>query len=97
MRAIAIPQGEFAAARVDALEARRLVCREIVIEGDDGTVLVHMGRVVGGGGGRIEIKDGEGVDTIAVGTRPDDREGIVEFYDGEGRPAGRLQIGRAHV
>ncbi|MFM7290728.1 MAG: hypothetical protein ACKO6B_05795 [Planctomycetia bacterium] len=57
VRSIAVPQGEFAAARFDALESTRLVCREILIENDDCTVLVHMGRVGGGGGGRIEIKD----------------------------------------
>jgi hypothetical protein len=49
-----------------------------------------MGRVVGGGGGRIEIKDKDGVDTIAVGTRPDDRAGVVEFFDEKGEPTGQL-------
>ncbi|MFM7292472.1 MAG: hypothetical protein ACKO6B_14770, partial [Planctomycetia bacterium] len=90
VRSIAVPQGEFAAARVDALESTRLVCREILIENDDGTLLVHMGRVVGGGGGRIEIKDRDGVDSIAIGTRPDDRDGVVEFFDAKGEPAGKL-------
>jgi hypothetical protein len=90
VRSIAVPQGEFAAARVDALESTRLVCREILIENDEGTVLVHMGRVVGGGGGRIEIKDKDGVDSLAIGTRPDDRDGVVEFFDAEGEPAGGL-------
>ncbi|MFM9197410.1 MAG: hypothetical protein ACKOWG_17060 [Planctomycetia bacterium] len=90
VRSIAVPQGEFAAARVDALESTRLVCREILIENDDGTVLVHMGRVVGGGGGRIEIKDRDGVDALAIGTRPDDRDGVVEFFDAKGEPAGKL-------
>jgi len=90
MRAIAVPQGEFGAARVDALESTRLVCKEIVIENDDGTILVHMGRVVGVGGGRIEIKDQDGVDTIAVGTQHNDREGVVEFFDSKGDPAGQL-------
>lgn len=90
VRAIVVPQGEFDAARVGALEAKRLVCKEFVIENDDGTILVHMGRVVGGGGGRIEIKDREGVDAIAVGTPPDGRDGMVEFFDDRGEPAGRL-------
>jgi len=90
VRAIAVPQGEFDAARVGDLESTRLVCKEIVIENDDGTILVHMGRVVGGGGGRIEIKDQKGVDTIAVGTQHKDREGIVEFFDAKGEPAGQL-------
>ena len=90
MRAIAVPQGEFDAARVDSLESTRLVCKEIVIENDDGTILLHMGRVVGGGGGRIEIKDNDGVDTMAVGTRPEDRAGGLEFFDAQGKPTGRL-------
>jgi hypothetical protein len=90
VRAIAVPQGEFAAARVDELESTRLVCKEIVIENDDGTILVHMGRVVGGGGGRIEIKDQDGINTIAVGTQQDHREGVVEFFDAKGEPSGQL-------
>ena len=90
VRAIAVPQGEFGAARVDSLESTRLVCKEIVIENDEGTILVHMGRVVKGGGGRIEIKDKDGVDAIAVGTTPDDRNGVVEFFDAKGEPMGQL-------
>ncbi len=90
VRAIAVPQGDFAAARVDELESTRLVCKEIVIENDDGTILVHMGRVVGGGGGRIEIKDQDGIDTIAVGTQQDHREGVVEFFDAKGEPSGQV-------
>jgi len=90
VRAIAVPQGEFAAARVDELESTRLVCKEIVIENNDGTILVHMGRVVGGGGGRIEIKDQDGINTIAVGTQQDHREGVVEFFDAKGEPSGQL-------
>jgi hypothetical protein len=53
-------------------------------------VLVHLGRVVRGGGGRIEIMDAEGVDAIAIGTRPDRRDGAVEFFDATGEPAGSL-------
>jgi hypothetical protein len=49
-----------------------------------------MGRVVKGGGGRIEIKDKDGIDTIAVGTTPDDRDGVVEFFDAQGEPKGEL-------
>ena len=90
MRAIVVPQGDFDAARVGSLESTRRVCKEIVIENDDGAILVHMGRVVKGGGGRIEIKDKDGVDTIAVGTRPDDRDGIVEFFDARGVSEGQL-------
>jgi hypothetical protein len=90
VRSVTVPQGEFAAAHVGSLEATRLVCREILVEGEDGTVLVHMGRVVGGGGGRIEFKDSAGVDTIAVGSRPEGRDGAVEFFDAAGEPAGEL-------
>ncbi len=90
VRSVAVPQGEFAAARVGSLEATRLVCREILVEGEDGTVLVHMGRVVGGGGGRIEFKDKDGVDAIAVGAQPEGRDGVVEFFDADGEPAGAL-------
>jgi hypothetical protein len=49
-----------------------------------------MGRVVKGGGGRIEIKDKDGVDAIAVGTTPEGRTGVVEFYDAQGVPTGQL-------
>jgi len=90
MRAIIVPHGEFAAARVDSLEATRLVCQEIIIESKDGTILVHMGRVAQGGGGRIEVKDRAGIESVSLGTRPDDRDGVVEFYDVQGNPAGRL-------
>ena len=60
-------------------------CREILIESDDGTVLLHMGRVVDGGGGRIEVKDAAGENTVAIGTRPDEALGRIEFFDTEGR------------
>ena len=87
IRAAVVPPERFEAAQVDGLQATRLVCREIVVESDDGTVLIHMGRVVGVGGGRIEIKDEHGVDSIAIGTRPANRNGAVECYDNEGKPA----------
>jgi len=90
VRGVTVPQGEFAAARVDALECTRLICREIVIENDDRTILVHMGRVVGSGGGRIEIKDKDGIDAIAVGTQADGRAGSVDFFDAQGGPLGQL-------
>lgn len=90
VRAAAVPPAEFAAARVDSLQATRMVCRELIVNADDGTILVHVGRVVGGGGGRIEVKDQRGIDAIAIGTGPGDRGGAVEFFDAEGEPAGRL-------
>jgi hypothetical protein len=67
VRAIVVPSGEFAAARVDDLECIRLSCEELVVVGEDGGVLVHVGREAaldgsteGVGGGRIELhaKDG---------------------------------------
>jgi hypothetical protein len=70
------------------VETPRLVCRELLVQAADGTVLVHAGRVVGGGGGRIEIKDAAGIDAIAIGTRPEARDGAVEFFDAEGQPIG---------
>ena len=84
VRAVAVPEERFAAALVGDLETSRLTCREIVVRSEDGTVLIHMGRVVGGGGGRIEIKDDKGVDSIAIGTRPNARGGAVECYDAAG-------------
>jgi hypothetical protein len=57
-----------------------------VVETEDGTVLIHMGRVIDAGGGRIEIKDEKGVDAIAIGTRPQNRAGAVECYDADGQP-----------
>jgi len=90
VRAAAVPPAEFAAARVDSLQATRMVCRELIVNADDGTILVHVGRVVGGGGGRIEVKDQDGVDSVSIGTGPGDRGGAVEFFDAKGEPAGRL-------
>ncbi|NDC63414.1 MAG: hypothetical protein EBZ59_05375 [Planctomycetia bacterium] len=90
LRAAAVPNEHFARARVESLEATRLVCKEIVVGADDGTILVHIGRVVGSGGGRIEVKDRAGVDAVAVGTRPEGRDGAVEFFDERGAADGRL-------
>ncbi|NDC54222.1 MAG: hypothetical protein EBZ74_07975 [Planctomycetia bacterium] len=87
VRAVAVPEERLAAAKVGDLEAARLTCREIVLEAENGTVLIHMGRVIGAGGGRIEIKDERGVDSIAIGTRPQNRSGAVECYDADGKPA----------
>jgi hypothetical protein len=32
------------------------------------------------------IKDAKGVDSIAIGTRPQNRAGAVECYDADGQP-----------
>lgn len=76
--------------RVDALDASRVVCRELRVDADDGTTLVHAGRVRGGGGGRIEIRDAKGRDSVAIGTNPGRREGGVEFFETDGRESARL-------
>jgi hypothetical protein len=86
VRAAALPAERFETLAAGAVESEQIVCREIVVTGTDGTVLVHIGRVVGGGGGRIEIKDADGVDAIAVGTRPESRDGVVERFDARGQP-----------
>jgi hypothetical protein len=85
VRAAALPAERFATLAADTVQADQLQCREIVVTGTDGTVLVHIGRVVGGGGGRIEVKDAAGIDAIAIGTRPGDRDGRLERFDAEGR------------
>ena len=71
--------------QTDVLSSSIVRCREILVEADDGTVLLHMGRVVDGGGGRIEVKDAAGENTVAIGTRPDEEQGRIEFFDTEGR------------
>ena len=68
--------------RLDALEAALVVCRELRVDADDGTTLVH--------GGRIEIRDGKGRDVVAIGTNPGRREGGVEFFETDGRESARL-------
>lgn len=76
--------------RSATIDTGSVVCRELRIETDDGTTLVHIGRVKGGGGGRIEIRDADGRDSVAVGTRPGRREGGVEFFERDGRESARL-------
>jgi hypothetical protein len=86
VRSAALPAVRFETLAAGAVEADQLICREIMVTGTDGTVLVHIGRVVGGGGGRVEIKDAGGIDAIAIGTRPEGRDGGVERFDAQGRP-----------
>jgi len=87
MRAAMIPPPDL---EVDSLEAGRIVCGEIVVTADDGTKLVHIGRVKGGGGGRIEIADRTGAEAVAIGTGPESRDGSIEFFDADGNPTGTL-------
>jgi hypothetical protein len=76
--------------------ADTVVCRELVILGEAAEpgrkppILIHAGRVKGGGGGRIEIRDAQGVDSVAIGTAPKAREGGIEFFDADAKLLGRL-------
>ena len=87
LRAATIPPADL---KVDSVEAGCVVCGEIVVTSDDGTKLVHIGRVKGGGGGRIEISDRTGTEAVAIGTGPEGREGTVEFFDADRRTSGLL-------
>lgn len=86
-RAVAFP---FDKAVVQRLEAGTVECGEIRVSAHDGTTLVHIGRVKGAGGGRIEIFGGEGQDALAVGTGTEPAGGVIELFDAAGEPAGRL-------
>jgi hypothetical protein len=88
LRGQLVPQGEGPGKAT--LSADAVVCRELAIVGESGQIVVHAGRVKGGGGGRIEIRDGEGVDTLAVGTTAESRDGAVEFFNEQGQLIGRL-------
>lgn len=72
------------------ISADAVVCRELAVLGEADEIIIHAGRVQGGGGGRIEIRDAEGRDAVAVGTGPDSRAGAVEFFDEQTRLIGRL-------
>ena len=76
--------------RVEVLDAASVICREVRIESVDGPTLIHLGRVKGGGGGRIEIRNAKGGESVAVGTRPGRPEGGVEFFDFDGMESARL-------
>jgi hypothetical protein len=88
LRAVLVPPDRL---EVGTVEANRVLCGEIVVSDDSGEVkLVHIGRVKGGGGGRIEVNDREGLESVAIGTSADGREGAVEFFDADGITTGRL-------
>jgi hypothetical protein len=86
-RAVAVPPDRL---DVRAVETETLTCGEIVVTSQDGVRVVHIGRVKGGGGGRVEINDQKGVEAIAIGTSPGNRDGGIEFFDAAGRQLGRL-------
>jgi len=79
------------------VSAETVVCKELAIVDEAGKILVHAGRVVGGGGGRIEFRDAAGRNAVCIGTTADSREGAVEFYDSDGNLIGRLGQQRATV
>jgi hypothetical protein len=72
-----------------------VVCKELAIVNEEGKILVHAGREVGGAGGRIEIRDAAGRNAVCIGTAADSREGAVEFFDADGKLIGRLGQQRA--
>ncbi len=80
---------------VGTLTGDTFICKELAIVNDEGKILVHAGRVVGGGGGRVEIRDATGRNAVCIGTTADSREGAVEFYDANGTLIGRLGQQRA--
>jgi hypothetical protein len=97
LRAAIVAEGRLGV-RLDSLEVGRIECRGLAVVAPDGTVVLEMGRVIGGdegqgGGGRIEIKDAAGVDAVAIGTGTASRDGVVEFFDAEGQPAGLIGSG----
>ncbi len=71
--------------------ADAIVCKEMAIVTDDGQIIVHAGRVEGGGGGCIEIHDAEGKDALALGTSPKSRDGAIEFFNAAGKSLLRLE------
>ena len=75
---------------VASVAADTVVCKELAIIGEDGAIVVHAGRVKDGGGGRIEIRDATGTDTLALGTSAEARDGSIEFFDAKGTLVGRL-------
>ena len=88
LRAVLVPPDRL---EVGTVEANRVLCGEIVVSDDSGEVkLVHIGRVKGGGGGRIEIADRTGAEAVAIGTGPESRDGSIEFFDAEGETIGLL-------
>ena len=87
LRAVAVPPDRLT---VGEVEATRIICGELVITSEGGKKLVHVGRVKGGGGGRIEINDSDGAEAVSIGTGAAGRDGVVEFFDADGRPIGRL-------
>ena len=87
-------KGQFEGIEVGLLVADGIFCREMAVfekaDGQTEQILIHAGRVEGGGGGRIEIRDGDGSDSVAIGTSAESREGSVEFFGSDGQSLGKL-------
>ena len=82
-------------AQIESLEVGLVVadgffCREFAVFDEAEKIIVHAGRVDGGGGGRIEIRDAAGRDSVAIGTTAESREGGIEFFAADGTPLGTL-------
>jgi hypothetical protein len=80
----------------ETISAEAIVCRELAVIGEPleadkpSPIIVHAGRVRGGAGGRIEIRDATGTDAVAIGTTAEGRDGGVEFFDAKGQLLGKL-------
>ena len=86
-------KAEFEGIEVGLLVADGIFCRELAVfekEGQGEQIIIHAGRVDGGGGGRSEIRDGDGHDSVAIGTTAESREGSVEFFGPDGISLGKL-------
>jgi hypothetical protein len=88
VRAGTIAEGPVAALRCESVDAGVVTCRELVVVDADGTVLVQVGPLEGGGGGII-LKDAAGIDSVAIGRLAESRDGAIQFFDAEGRPLRR--------
>ena len=90
LRGTSGPPGQGAGLSTAGVTTDTIVCKELAIVGETGSIIVHAGRVKDGGGGRIEIRDAAGKDAIGLGTSVDSRDGSVEFFDTQGKLLGRL-------
>ena len=91
VRAGTIAEGPVGELRCESVDAGVVACRELVVVDAEGTVLVQVGPLEGGGGGII-IKDAAGIDSVAIGRLAESRDGAIQFFDAEGRPLGRPSL-----
>lgn len=88
VRAGSIATGPVVSLRCESVDSDVVTCRELLVLGADGNVLVQVGPLEGGGGG-IVLKDADGIDSVAIGRLAESRDGAIQFYDSEGRPLRR--------